>query len=296
MRPILEIRRSLAGIPGALIEIPPQPAPWGIESGVEVTLLWEGREATESTDEDQIGWKQGFDSSDERIPDFDPIFEIGAEIDLVLPALGDERVDAIRQSVVLHGMDALGWYSSFHVTGLQWGAYVSMSGIAYLVREAFWDLPASLETKLHLAFHAILNHELFHFATDYAIAQSELAHLDRWWVPTTLAFAKETPPYFTQEEKLANAYMLKTFRAMKPELRVRGKQAALRNFTLKQPPGYKDGVLVEREGWSHNLQELAHAYVFFSDKGGRNMLLDDFRSGYDWALQFPIFPRIDWRF
>jgi len=300
MRPVLEIRQSLASIPGALIEMPPQPAPWGIESGVEFTPLWDDHDTVDSTAGDPVDWKDDGDFSDdphrERVPDFDPIFEIGAEMEKALPALGNEGMDAIRRSVLLHGVDALGWYSSFHVTGVQWGAYVSMSGIAYLVREVFRDLAASLETKLQLAFHAILNHELFHFATDYAIAQAELVHQEPWWVPAKRAFIAASPHYCTQEEKAANAYMLKAFRSMKPALRLRGKQQALRNWTYKQPPGYAEGGLVEREGWDLTLHCLAGCYLDYSRIGRENDNLWELQRGYDWPHQFPIRPRIDWRY
>lgn len=189
------------------------------------------------------------DSGAHGVPDFDPLIEIGPEIEDTIAALGGVAGERIRKSMEVHGMDALGWYSTFHVTGVQWGIYLPISGIAYLMREAFHGLNVSWETKAHLAFHAILNHELFHFATDYAMAQAELALEEPWWAPAKIAFRAGSPNYCAQEEKLANAYMLKAFRTMKPALRVRGKQQALRDFTLLQPAGYCDGIQVAREGW-----------------------------------------------
>ena len=93
------------------------------------------------------------------------------------------------------------------------------------------------------------SHELFHFATDYAIAQTELMLQEPWWTPATRAIRSGVPNYCLVEEQLANAYMLKAFRSMKPALRLRGKQEALRRFTLLQPPGYRDGAKIGSRQW-----------------------------------------------
>jgi hypothetical protein len=196
---------------------------------------------------------------------------------------------------MLYGMDALGYYVSFHITGVQWGAYVLTSGIAYLIRNAFSSLSAPLTTKAQLAFHAILHHELFHFAVDYAVAQAELTHQDDWWLPAKTAFRRGTPNYCVIEEKLANAYMLKAFRMTKRELRLRGKQEALREFTKQQPTGYKDGWQVRREDWERELKTLAWAYGEHT-KFKEHPALWDHSLGYDWSAQFPIHPYIDWRY
>ena len=186
--------------------------------------------------------------------------------------------------------------SSFHVTGLQWGVYVPVSGIAYLMKHAFGGLPATDKTKAHLAFHAILNHELFHFATDYAVAQMELVFQEPWWGPAKEAFFEDYPGYCEEEEKLANAYMLKAFRTRKRSLEVRGKQEALKGFVRGQPIGYCDGLDVEKEGWDRNLTELAEGYRALSETGKANPHLGDRGGGWDWPRQFPIHPRIDWRY
>ncbi|HKD15950.1 MAG TPA: hypothetical protein VKE71_15555 [Candidatus Angelobacter sp.] len=128
-------------------------------------------------------------------------------------------------------MDALGQYVSFQAVGAQWGIYIPVTGIAYLIKNALSQLRATPDTKRRLAFHAILNHELFHFATDCAIAQAELIHQEPWYVPAKAAFKRQKPDYCVIEEQLANAYMLKAFRTMKLALRIRGKQDALREFT-----------------------------------------------------------------
>jgi hypothetical protein len=235
------------------------------------------------------------DDPRQTVPEFDPVFEIGPEVADSFPALNGEAGERIRKSVELHGMDALGWYSSFHVTSAQWGIYIPVSGIVYLTVHALRELTASNETKAHLAFHAILNHELFHFATDYAVAQAELLFEEPWWGPAKTAFSSNIPDYCMQEEKLANAYMLKAFRTMKPALRVRGKQEALKKFTLLQPAGYCDGDEVQREGWESNLHELASSYLAHSNRARKNPhLWTD--SEWDWPQLFPIHPHVDWRY
>jgi hypothetical protein len=107
-------------------------------------------------------------------PDFDPVIEIGADVDETLPLLGGEAKEQIRRSILLHGMDALGWHVSLHVVRVQWGIYIPVTGIAYLMEDVLSKLTATRLTKAHLAFHAILNHELFHFETDYTVVQAEI--------------------------------------------------------------------------------------------------------------------------
>jgi hypothetical protein len=301
MKPIHDVRESLREIPGALVETSPDPAHRGLEEGVAVTTLSEGWSDAEGmmdapTNNVDLGYPDESDGGFGSIPEFDPVFEIGPESEESFPSLGGEEGERIRKSVEIHGIDALGWYSSFHVTGAQWGIYIPISGIATLVKGALWDLPSTVEAKMNLAFHAILNHELFHFATDCVVAQSELLFEEPWWVPAKEAFHAGSPSYCVQEEKLANAYMLRAFRTLKPALRVRGKQEALKQYVLKQPEGYRDGGLVAKEGWGCNLTDLAVRYAAHSKRGSKHSHVGDGRRGrWDWPHQFQILPRIDWR-
>jgi hypothetical protein len=298
MKAITYIRRELEQIPGTLADLPPGVGFRGLEDGVKMKTLYDRRDDCEGYDSPVLSVEcdQNDQGIDGHFPDFDPVIEIGCDIDETFPVMGGEEGDKIRQSILLHGMDALGWYSSFHVTGIQWGIYIPVSGIGYLIRECFANLPVSMETKANLAFHAILNHELFHFAADYAIAQAEVLHQEPWWMPAKVAFSASTPSFCVIEEKLANAYMLQAFRTMKPALRVRGKQESLRAFTQIQPAGYRDGWRVNTEGWTPNLVKLAGAYGLHSAKGGAHKGLWGGFSGYDWPAQFPIRPCIDWRY
>jgi hypothetical protein len=296
MKHITDIRRGLSSIPGALSEVPPENGYAGPQPGVAVTTIHESHDPrlrldafANSSDDSQEDY--------EAIPDFTPLFEIGSEVDESFPALGGEEGERIRKSLLVRGMDALGGYLTFHMVGAQWGIYINVSGIAYLVKYAFSELTAPLEEKANLAFHAILAHELFHFATDFAISQAELVHQEAWWLPAQKVFKLEKPGYLAEEERLANAYMLAAFRSMKASLRIAKKQEALRQFTRTlQPEGYCDGWKVRKEHWETLLAELAAEYGRHTTKAAKNSGLWDAKYGYDWAAQFPIKPKIDWRY
>lgn len=311
MKPVSNIRKGLAQIPGALNELPPNPGYEGSEEAVHshrTRTIWQGESPDLrpgfSNDTEDGFLEDGADDSvfgvDSSGSSFDPVFEIGAEMDEQLPGLGGAEGRKIQQSVQLHGMDALAWYVSFHHPGLQWGIYIPISGLAYLMKNAFGGLNTSATTKAHLAFHAALNHELFHFATDYAIAQVELEHQEPWYLPSTQATRQKDPPYREEEEALANAYMLKAFRSSKPSLRVKGKQAALRAFVAKQPEGYRDALDIRPSHWASRLESLAWCYGVHSAKNAEHPALWSpgtiHRQGYDWPARFPIYPHIDWRY
>ena len=299
MKRIAYIRQGLDDIPGCLTSFPPEAVFRGDDPGAPVTQVWdpnaEAPQLSEGTldlilDDDEAAEGTDWDN----IPDLEPVFEIGAEVDDTFTALGGELGEEIRQSVLHHGTDALGYYLSFHITGVQWGIYIPVTGIAYLLNNAFKGLQIPLATKAGLAFKAILSHELFHFATDYAVAQSELTFREPWWLQALNA--RNTPRYNVIEEKLANAYMLNAFRSTKSAFRAHGKQAALRTFTKKQPLGYSDGWKVRRNDWERELEALAHSYGQHGRNGRLHPALWSRASGYDWVHSFPITPRIDWRY
>ena len=307
MKLVSDIRHGLAQIEGALAAFSPEPGHEGREEAIRsARTIWRGEDSNECRQQHAINLDASrFDEDDADEDCFDgdggdgwfhPVFEIGADVDETLPGLGGEDGKKIQKSVELHGTDALGWYVSFHHPGIQWGIYIPVSGMVYLIKNAFSGLSATLDTKSHLAFHAILNHELFHFATDYAIAQAELAHQDPWYVPAKKAFRAGKPDYCVEEEQLANAYMLSAFRSMKPALRVRDKQAALRAFVAKQPEGYRDALGVRPRHWDRLLENLAKRYGPHAKKSSSHPLLWVPSSGFDWAQQFPIRPRINWRY
>jgi len=67
------------------------------------------------------------------------------------------------------------------------------------------ELPLPLERKIELAFHAILRHELFHFAADCMAANWELSlGMPVYW-PAKAKLCNATN-YIELEEALANAH------------------------------------------------------------------------------------------
>jgi hypothetical protein len=302
MKLISSIRDGLRRIEGALDTTPPRPGYEGRQEAVSsAQVIWRGEEldlnpevAFNGADDDEADDEGLGEGNGAR--EFDPVLEVGAEVDESFPGLGGAEGRKIHQSVQLHGMDALGWYVSFHNPGLQWGIYIPVSGIVHLIEHAFGDLAATVGTKAHLAFHSILNHELFHFATDYTIAQAELAHREPWYIPARFAFCAGSPSYCVEEEQLANAYMLKAFRSMKPALRVKSKQSALRAFVKGMPKGYRDALRVRPDHWDRLLANLARRYGSSAHKSAGHPLIWNSDLGYDWPGRFPISPRIDWRY
>jgi hypothetical protein len=235
------------------------------------------------------------DESDDSSGEFQPVFEWGAEADEKIAALGSAAGNEILQAVRSQsGSDALGHYLSFHVRGYQWGITVKLSGIATMVAHVFNDLPVDLDTKMRLAFQAILQHELFHFATDIAVSQTEMTQQKAWWWPAKQRRIDDGLIYLEQEEKMANAWMLKAFRTALPGFRALGKQEALKNFVRYQPAGYRDALAVRSDSdWKAGLYDLIFCYADDAE------CLDDNNSlwgyGFNWPAQFPIQPRIDWR-
>lgn len=305
MKRVSQIREGLQDIPGALEAFEPDPGFEGRERAIDASrVIWSGEQMNEREGDATIapvtdGDDRDFDddpvSEGDEEASLDPVVELGADAEECIERLGGAAGVELEQSVLLHGMDALGWYVSFHYTGVQWGIYVPLSGIAYLAGRVFHTLSASLDAKVRLAFHAIFHHELFHFATDYAIAQAELTHREPWHLPARRAFRAQSPRYCVLEEKLANAQMLLAFRSTKAALRVKGKQAVLRQFVLEQPEGYRDALDVRPEHTDALLSDLAGCYGEHA-VNSRNHPLIWGPKGFDWAQQFPIRPRIDWRY
>jgi hypothetical protein len=60
------------------------------------------------------------DSDDDfKHNDFTPVFEIGPQNEELQKALAEDEGERIRQSVLIKGVDALGWYMPFHYTDTQ---------------------------------------------------------------------------------------------------------------------------------------------------------------------------------
>src|SRR5690606_20777509 len=96
-----------------------------------------------------------------------------AELEAGLVRVAGDGGDEIRRKVMHQGTDALGWYVPFHYTGIQWGIYLPVSGIVSLASTCFSSLKISASEKLLISMRAIHQHELLHFAVNYAVGQLE---------------------------------------------------------------------------------------------------------------------------
>jgi hypothetical protein len=292
---VRSIRQKLEQIPGALWDFPSPESPSGDEKGVIGTTLWSPDEARRGENVDDLLDSDGSDDYGEEDGEaLYPVFEWGAHSDDAIRRLGNAADEAIRQSARSEsGSDALGHYLSFHFRGMQWGATVKLSGIAWLATQYFQSLPTDDRTKAKLAFHAILQHELFHFAVDVAITQAELSQRRPWLKPALAARKERGVAYSCREEMLANVWMLTAFRTALPGFRIAGKQAALRSFVQMQPPGYRDALTFPAKRWREELHELIFEFAENAGCERDNPLLWGW--GYDWPCHFPVWPFIDWR-
>ena len=139
------------------------------------------------------------------------IFEIGAEIDeeIIVDAMGDEKGGPIRRSIQTKGTDGLAWYTTFHAIGAQWGIYIPVSSIFYLTSNVFNKLDTDWDTKFRIAFRALHQHELFHFAVDYLTSQWE-AFTGKPCHKPARRLKNPEKGYNILEETLANAGMLRS--------------------------------------------------------------------------------------
>ena len=176
------------------------------------------------------------------------------ELEAVLDRIDEEVRSGQGPST---GIDALAWYSSFHNTRAEWGIYIPLSSLVYIARRWFKRLGLPLERKLQVAFQILHEHELFHFATDYMVAQWEVVLSVPCWA-VLMEQKRATGTYVAEEEKLANAYMLRQLAARLSPSHYSAVEAA----TLLQPPGYSEGRnCVPEEAFRVGLGELAKLYL-----------------------------------
>jgi hypothetical protein len=282
MKPALTLRAALEElIPAALYRLPPEEAPRGMEEGVQVF-----RPVRDPNEDSLSAAPADYDSDEEEgdVRELEEMFEFGPEVAESVPALGGTEGERIRQAVLRKGVDALGWYVPFHAIGVQWGIYIPTSSLAWVASNVFSSVPADVPTRVKLAFRVIHQHELFHFATEYALAQLELLLTE----PLHVHRPELRDPqlgYIVAEERAANAWMLRSLGSTKRAMRSSGRAKALRRFISRQPGGYCDAPeIYGADKFRAACRALVLAY--WGPRGAE-------RTNLDWL--FPITPRIDWR-
>jgi hypothetical protein len=286
---IRAIRDALDEVPGAL-RLEPQPEDAGA-GGDPGSPIW-------ISDPNTDGWAVDSPS----VPDDDTeegaidepvvVFEVPPSVtDADLRhALGEDRIGELHRLHQLRGVDALGWYLTFHQLHSQYGVHITLEGVVWLAVEFFGTLNVSLARKLELAFHAILRHELFHFEADCMIANWELTNgVELYWSSRRYRNAQG---YIELEEGLANAYMLRGFKhptrllANSP-----GAYAALRKFTLLQGAGYKEGprLVGSRTSYLSGCRDLAASYREAAAHGTWSV-----PAAFDSVMLYPSPTKIDW--
>lgn len=293
MKPVAEIRADLGKIPGVFYDHEPEETERGTQGAVQT--LWNREQETDEPEaknpinivDDSLESDEGFGA------ELDEIFEIGAEIDedRLQEAFGGGLGESVRKSIEMRGVDALGWYVTFHARGVQWGIYIKSSSVLALCEMMFKYMRADIETRLRIAFRAIHQHEIFHFATDYMSAQWELITGRPCHRPAR-ALRDKKAGYIFLEEALANANMIRSSQRGRSALRVRGRAAGLRDFTTFQPEGYRDAQsYVSPDAFMAGCEKLARNYVRCIPDYGRS----DIRS-LDLMSLYPQWPRLDWRY
>lgn len=236
------IRNALEDIPKAIRQDPlPEDAQGGTDPGAEIWV------SDPDSDLKSIAFDNPDPTTDEDAISDGPavIFEIPPEVTDadIQNVLGRDEFSEMKRLHEIRGVDALGWYVTFHQRTAQHGVHIPLEGALLLAAQAFSHLPVPAERQIDLAFHAILRHELFHFAADCMAANWELTtNADIYWK------AKEkhrnAQGYVELEEALANAYMLRGFQHPRRLLaNSGGASPALRSYTKRQPAGYKDAYL-----------------------------------------------------
>jgi hypothetical protein len=266
------IREGLATIQGAFRDEPiPEDSPVGSDPAIEIerpnSKCVNDPESGDASSPAPIEDAPNSDASpadDGMNEEPEVIFEVPPNLTDadIRNALGEAGLAELQRLQQIRGIDALGWYVNFHQRRAQHGIYIPVEGVLVLAAGVLANLPVPAERKLELAFHAILRHELFHFATDCMVANWELTTGQAvYW--TAKDALRNANGYVEKEEALANAYMLRGFKHPSRLLaNSGGASKALHAYSAKQPPGYDEGPYYarSRSRYVEGCRDLAMGY------------------------------------
>jgi hypothetical protein len=288
------IRDALEEIDGALRDEPlPEDAAGGSDPASEIRISDPDRDTRTALVDDPGAFTDEDESVDDAVSD-EPavIFEVAPDLTdaEVSNVLGEGQFAEIRRLHQIRSVDALGWYVTFHQRTAQYGVHIPFEGVLFMALAALAGVPVAWDRKLTYAFHAILRHELFHFAADCMTANWELAiGTDVYW--KAKARYRNADGYVEREEALANAYMLRGFKHPSRRLANSGGAfGALKNYCVLQPAGYRDGprYAKSRSNYVKGCRELSADYQGAAERWQVPEALDT-------LLLFPDPFRIDWR-
>lgn len=146
----------------------------------------------------------------------------------------------------LNGIEAYGYYVTFHQTKYQWGIYLPASRILLAAAAMFGELDIDTNTKIQLAKTAILAHEQMHFAMDLTLAQLEFLQNK----PICSAIRRNAPgkirDLIEEEEGCANAYMLLKLKNIFSRRELSQAYKTLTDFVERMPAGYSEGTKIAK--------------------------------------------------
>ena len=287
------LRQELERVDGALRD---EPSPEEVGGGEKEAFEAGKRDAPAGDDGASTGEHQFNPSQASSI-----VFEVPPNIvdGDVANALGDleEKVEAL---IKVRGIDALGWYVSFHQRKRQHGIYLDVSRVAVLAKNHLTGTGLGLAERLEIALEAVLQHELFHFAVDCMAANFELASGSACYWDVKERFRNKAG-YFELEEQQANAFMLRSIQVIGNKPLRRKIIADLETFCAKQPEGYSVGPYYARSR-SLFLEECrwlaSHFWVANPDYDktiSQSGLQSSYAAALDTLLFYPSVVRIDRR-
>ena len=259
MHNVYDIRSAISSIPDCMYDLPPEETHQG--QSPAVSTLWSPEH--QSDNESALDLRTSDNDLGEEDFSLEEILEIPPNVDLgrARSALDGDDGRKIQRAVQKKNVDALAWYLPFHAHNVQWGIYIPVSSLLYMALGPLDRLSCSFEVKILLAFRALHQHELFHFAVDYFCSQLECL-TGRPCHKPGMALRDPTLGYNLIEEGLANAYMLRSFWRVPRRIDVAGKTDRLRYFVKKSPPGYQEGInWTTLSNFRMRTEELARDYA-----------------------------------
>lgn len=290
------IRTTLERVPGAMRD---EPLAEDSAEGVDPATVIHHYDPEEDTREAPT---LAYDKADRRGPPDSDGSEVSDQPTIIFevpPDLTDVDVwnvigdigGNLKRLAQVRGIDAFGWYLTFHQRARQYGVYIPAERLIVFALQALERVPVPLNRKLEIAFYAILRHELFHFEADCMAANWELSTGKEVYWRGRVDWHKEL------EEALANAYMLRGFRYPEGKLRdAKGSYRALKAFCAIQPPGYCDGPRYARSRLSYfdGCRDLSFVFRCIAEGEGEGDWTVD-PNALDTSIFFPNPFRIDWR-